>query len=157
MAGQGRAQAAGLAAAVRFLRHLAAAALVVAAVVAAGLAWGHFANHLPPGLGPGAVKGADVRGQKVEILLPPGAHPGSGVPPGTRLGPGGPVVIRTGSMSLGLDSMFQAVNLPVLRNTVVIESGVIAAVVVLEVGHRKARRARRARHLADASSPPPPR
>jgi len=46
------------------------------------------------------------------------------------------------------------VNLPVLRDTVTIEAGVIAAVVILEMGHRKLRRARRVRRLAGAMSPP---
>jgi hypothetical protein len=50
--------------------------------------------------------------------------------------------------------MFQAVNLPVLRDTVEIEAGVIAAVVILEIGHRRWRRARRARRLADVTRPP---
>jgi hypothetical protein len=136
-----------LAAALKFLRHLAAACLVVAAVVAAGLAWGHFADTPLPGRGPG-VKAVDVRGQAVEIL-PPGARPGRGAPPrGVHL-------IRPGhdTENLGLDSMFQAVNLPVLRDTVEIEAGVIAAVMLLEIGHRQVRRARRARRLASASTP----
>jgi hypothetical protein len=50
--------------------------------------------------------------------------------------------------------MFQAVNLPVLRDTVEIEAGVIAAVVILEIGQRRWRRARRARRLADVTRPP---
>ena len=41
-----------------------------------------------------------------------------------------------------------------LRDTVTIEAGVIAAVVILEMGHRKLRRARRVRRLAGAMSPP---
>ena len=45
-------------------------------------------------------------------------------------------------------------NLPVLRDTVTIEAGVIAAVVILEIGHRKLRRAQRVRRLAAATSPP---
>ena len=55
---------------------------------------------------------------------------------------------------LGLTSMFQAVNLPVLRDPVEIEAGVIAAVVILEIGQRRWRRARRARRLADVTRPP---
>jgi hypothetical protein len=119
---------------VRFLRHLAAVALLVAVVVAGGLAWGHFgAGPLPgPGLG-GARNVAVVRGQAVK-RLPPGVK----IPHGLR-------VVSSGPENLGLTSMFQVVNLPVLRNTVEIEAGVIAAVVILEIANRRARRARRAR------------
>lgn len=127
-----------------FLRHLAAVALLVALVVAGGLAWGHFGGGQAPGgitrLGV-TVEPAAGPGWKV-TARPPGARPGRGIHPGGQL------VIRTGPENLGLGSMFQAVNLPVLRDTVVIEVGVIAAVVVIEIGHRKARRARRARRLA---------
>jgi hypothetical protein len=63
------------------------------------------------------------------------------------------IIRDSGSENLGLDSMFPAVNLPVLRDTVLIESGVIAAVVLLEIGQRKARRARRARRLAASAQP----
>ena len=128
-----RTPAAGLAAAVRFLRHLAAVALLVAVVVAGGLAWGHFgAGPLPgPGLG-GARNVVVVRGQAVK-RLPPGVK----IPPGLR-------VVSSGPENLGLTSMFQAVNLPVLRDTVEIEAGVAAAVVILEIANRRARRARRA-------------
>lgn len=41
--------------------------------------------------------------------------------------------------------MFQLVNLPVLRTTVGIEVGVIAAVVIIDVARRKLRRAGRGR------------
>ena len=125
-----RAQAADLAAAVRFLRHLAVAALVVAVVVAGGLAWGHAdAGSLPRG-----PRGAAVFGRGQVAIRPAG---GKIPPPGLR-------VINTGPMNLGLDSMFQAVNLPVLRDTLEIEAGVVIAVVCLEIGHRRWRRARRA-------------
>ena len=126
----------------KFLRHLAAATLAVAVVVAAGLAWGHFANHLPPG----AFKTVNLSGPKVAIAQPSGTHPGRRVTPGIHLGPSGP-------MDLGLTSMFQAVNLPVLRDTVEIEAGAIAAVVLLEIAHRKLRRARHSRFCP--ASPPP--
>jgi hypothetical protein len=136
----------------RFLRHLAAAALVVAAVVAGGLAWGRFADHLPPGLSQVVIKGVAVPGHKVEAVLPPGAHPGRRPPPGIHPRPGGgPVVIDTGSMNLGLDSMFQAVNLPVLRDTAEIEAGVIAAVVIIDIARRRLRRARRGRREPPAA------
>ena len=73
----------------------------------------------------------------------------------TPVGPHGPVVVRSsgsGGMSLGLNSMFQAVNLPVLRHTVEIEVGVIAAVVILDIARRRLRRFLRARRLP-ASGP----
>ena len=133
----------------KFLRHLAAAALVVAVVVAAGLTWGHFAGGLPPGLG----RPIDVPVHQGEITLSPGARPGHGrPPPGVHIiGPG-----PDGGENLGLDSMFQSVNLPVLRNTVEIEAAVTAGVVLLEIGHRRWRRARRAtrpRPLGPGRSP----
>jgi hypothetical protein len=123
---------------VKFLRHLAAAALVVAVVVTAGLVWGHFADGLPPGLG----RPVNVPVRQGEITLSPGARPGHGRPP-----PGVHIIGPGGGENLGLDSMFQSVNLPVLRNTVEIEAAVTAGVVLLEIGHRRWRRARRATRL----------
>jgi hypothetical protein len=146
---------------VKFLRHLGAAALAVAVVVALGLAWNHFASaslvgdiqgptqEIVPGYNPTAppdakqpaVRGQHVRpGQRAELLRGHGAHGGSDVR-----------VVRTGSMDLGLDSMFQSVNLPVLRHTVVIEGGVIAAVVIIDVIRRRSRRTARAAQLAASS------
>ena len=117
----------------RFLRHLAAVALLVAVVVAVGLAWGHFGAGPLPGPGPGGARNVVVvRGQAVKRL-----------PPGMKIPPG-PRVVSSGPENLGLTSMFQAVNLPVLRDTVEIEAGVVAAVVILEIANRRARRARRA-------------
>jgi hypothetical protein len=118
---------------VRFLRQLAAAALIVAVVVAGGLAWGHVDGGSLPRGPRGAL--VFVRGQ-VAVRATGGKIP----PRGLR-------VINTGPMNLGLNSMFQTVNLPVLRDTMEIEAGVIAAVVVLEIGHRRWRRARRAHRL----------
>jgi hypothetical protein len=118
---------------VRFVRQLAAVALLVALVVAGGLAWGKFGSGPLPGPGPGGPGQFVVRGQPVKR-----------VPPGLKIRPG-LRVINTGPENLGLTSMFQAVNLPVLRDTVEIEAGVIAAVVLLEIVHRRVRRARRAR------------
>jgi len=126
---------------VKFLRHLAVVILVVAVVVVGGVAWEHFgASSLAGGLR-GPVKMVNVPGKLLK-----------GLPPGTRLavrpGPHGPVVVRdSGGMSLGLTSMFQAVNLPVLRHTVEIEAGVIAAVVILDIARRRLRRFLRARRL----------
>ncbi|MGH3204206.1 MAG: hypothetical protein ACRDOA_17995 [Streptosporangiaceae bacterium] len=121
----------------RFLRHLCVVALLVTLVVAAGLAWGHFDPGPLPGRGPGGTAQFVVRGQAVK-RLPPGVK----IRPGVRLG-------DTGPENLGLTSMFQAVNLPVLRDTLEIEAAVLAAVVILEIAHRRLRRTRRARrHLA---------
>jgi hypothetical protein len=131
------AQAAG----VRFLRHLAAVMLVVAVVVVLGLAWNRFAaGSLAGGLTAPSGRIAVVPGRQVKgpppgaVSLPSGAHVSR--------------VIRSGGFNLGLNSMFQSVNLPYLRHTVVIEGGVIAAVVILDVGRRRSRRARRAQRLA---------
>jgi len=68
--------------------------------------------------------------------------------------PGQPGVIRIvkdGGMDLGLASMLDPVNLPVLRQTVIIEAGAAAGVVVLEIGYRRRRRARRRRRLTGAT------
>ena len=117
----------------RFVRHLAVVVLLVTLVVAGGLAWGHFGSGPLPGPGQGGPGQFVVRGQVVKR-----------VPRGVKIRPG-LRVINTGPENLGLTSMFQAVNLPVLRDTVEIEAAVIAAAVILEIAHRKARRARRAR------------
>ncbi len=135
----------------RFLRQLAAAALAVAVVVLLGLTW----HHLAPG------------------SLGDGPHgPGPTVAPGTHLParpPGGVVVrdgrvilgargprTRGGPMSLGLGSMLDPVDLPVLRHTVVIEAAVIAAVVIIDVARRRWRRARRARPARTGPGPAGP-
>ena len=130
----------------KFLRHLAAVMLVVAVVVVAGLAWEHFGASTLAGGFRGPVKVVNVPGGLLK-----------GLPPGTavavRPGPHGPVVVRdSGGMSLGLDSMFQAVNLPVLRNAVEIEAGVIAAVVILDIARRRLRRFLRTRRLQAGGS-----
>jgi hypothetical protein len=136
---------------VRFLRHLGAVTMVVAAVVLAGLAWNHFAassltgglrgpsqETVPNyqelnGIGPYAKRRPASRG-----VLPPRA--------GARDPHKG--VVRSGGSQLGLGSMFEPANLPYLRHTVVIETAVIAGVVILDVGRRRSRRARRAWLLA---------
>lgn len=129
----------------RFLRHLAAVCLVVAAVTGLGLAWNHFAARtLIGGL---TVPGRELAGQggpaggppPGQFVLRKGARPG---------GPHRPVVIESGSFDLGLNSMLQPVNLPYLRHTVVIETGVIAAVVIIDASRRRSRRASRAAQLA---------
>jgi hypothetical protein len=133
----------------RFLRHLAAVGLVVAAVTGLGLAWNHFAaSTLIGGLtvpreelaGPGGAAGGPPHGH---VVLPKGARPG---------GSHGPVAIRSGPFDLGLNSMLQPVNWPYLRHTVVIETGVMVAVVIIDVSRRRSRRASRAAQLAQLPS-----
>jgi hypothetical protein len=48
-------------------------------------------------------------------------------------------------MDLGLNSMLDPANLPSLRHTVVIEAGVAAALVIIDVIRRRWRRARHTR------------
>jgi hypothetical protein len=133
----------------RFLRHLAAVCLAVATVTGLGLAWNHFAaSTLIGGLmapqgelaGQGETAGSPPPGR---VVLPKGTRPGS---------QNRPVEIQSRSFDLGLGSMFQSENLPYLRHTVVIETGLIAAVVIVDAGRRRARRADRAAQLA----PQPP-
>lgn len=130
----------------RFLRHLGAATLVVAVVVVLGLAWNRFASGTPVGAllhGPGQLKAVS------------GAHgvrrapSGGALPRGIRIG--GPSGGGTGGMNLGLNSMFQSVNLPYLRHTLEIEAALIAAVVLLDAGRRKLRRVNRTRRIAQRS------
>jgi hypothetical protein len=128
----------------RFLRHLAAVCLVVATVTGLGLAWNHFAaSTLIGGLtvpqqelaGQGGQAGQAGQGSPPHgrFVLRKGARPGD---------PDRPVVIQSGSFSLGLNSMLQPVNLPYLRHTVVIETGVIAVVIIIDASRRRSRRAR---------------
>ena len=58
-------------------------------------------------------------------------------------GPKVAVVVRLRG-DLGLTSMFDSVNLPSLRHTVVIEVGAAAAVVLIDLIRRRWHRARRA-------------
>ena len=51
-------------------------------------------------------------------------------------------VIHVEPMDLGLTSMFDSVNLPSLRHTVVIEVAAAAAVVLIDLIRRRWRRAR---------------
>jgi hypothetical protein len=112
---------------VKFVRRLGVVVLVVGVVVLLGLAWGHF--------GASTLIGNEQGPFHQEVVT--GAQAG-------RFG--GP---REGvSVPLGLKAMFQSVNLPVLRHTVVIEGLVIALVVVFDLVRRGARRERRARWLA---------
>jgi Na+/serine symporter len=119
---------------VRFLRHLAVVLLVVAAVVLLALAW----NHVE-----GGTVGAVRQGPVARIVT---VRPRAGaVARGTRPGRvNGPVIIDL-RMDLGLTSMFDPVNLPSLRHTLVIEAGAAAAVVIIDVIRRRWRRARHTR------------
>ncbi len=63
----------------RFLRHLAAVALLVAVVVAGGLAWGHFGASTLAGGFRGPVKVVNVPGGLLK-----------GLPPGTAVAACGP-------------------------------------------------------------------
>jgi len=122
---------------VRFLRQLAAAAAIVTAVVLIGLAWEHVA---PGSLGGSGGRQVTIRGRVVKGLPasaqpPPGAKP----PSGTELTRGGPSSIP----SLQLGDLLEPVNLAVLWNTAWIEAAVIAAVVIVDAGLRKWRRASR--------------
>jgi hypothetical protein len=123
----------------RFLRHLGAVTVVVAIVVVLGLAWAHFG---PQTLAPGPQTGFK---QEIVTLRPGGGIPGHG---GIHIGPNGPTLMHARPFDLGLGSMFQSVNLPVLRHTVIIEAGVIAAVVIIDVLRRRSRRSWRAQQLA---------
>ena len=133
----------------RFLRHLGAATAAVAIVVVFGVAWSHFGGQT---LAPGPQIGF-----KQEIVT---VRPGTGSPRGTvvarqgmrgggiRVGPNELTVVRAQPFDLGLGSMFERVNLPILRHTVVIEAGVIALVVLLDALRRRSRRSWRAAELA---------
>jgi len=121
----------------RFLRHLAAVLLVVAAAVLLAMAWNHVA---------GGTMGAVRRGPDARFLVP-SQHGGSALAAGHVVRPGGPhglVIVRSGAMDLGLTSMLNPANLPSLRHAVVIEAGVGAAVVIIDFIRRRWRRARRA-------------
>jgi hypothetical protein len=118
---------------VRFLRHLAAVLLVVAAVVLLALGWNHIA---------GGTVGAVRQGRDAQIVT---LRPRTGAAArGTRPGQAHrPVIIVSQPMDLGLNSMLDPANLPSLRHTVVIEAGAVAAVVLIDVIRRRWRRARR--------------
>lgn len=133
----------------RFLRHLAAVVLVATVVVAGGLAWNQFgaSSLVSPRSGPELNmirRLAHKAPPGTKILLRRGARPGQ--PDAIR-------VVKAGGMDLGLASMFDPVNLPVLRQTVIIEAGAAAGVVILEIAYRRWRRARRSARLRqDAGS-----
>jgi hypothetical protein len=118
---------------VRFLRQLAAVTAIVAVVVLTGLAWHHFA---PDSFGSQGGTGPHrfIRGQAATA-----AHRGVKVTPGLELNGGG----TSGIPPIQLGDLFEPVNLAVLWNTAWIEAAAIAAVVIVDAGLRKRRRARR--------------
>jgi hypothetical protein len=132
---------------VKFLRHLTAAATLAGVVVLIGLAW----NRLRPGLpgeGPGG-RMAAVSGRVVKGLPPGRAVPaGFRLPRGAKLIPGLHVNDAGGLPGLQLGDLLKPADLVVLRNTALIEAAVIAAVMIIDAGLRKRRRARRASLLA---------
>jgi hypothetical protein len=133
---------------VKFLRQFAAAAAVVAIVVLGGLAWNRLHPSLP-GEGPAAsgpalvVRGHIVKGVLSSGKLRPGVRvlPGGKLPPGVAAGTRGNE--RSGISGLMLGDLLEPVNLAVLRHTAFLEAAVIAAVVILDIGYRRLRRARR--------------
>jgi hypothetical protein len=133
---------------VKFGRHLVVVALAVAVVVALGVVWEHSRAAgwiTPPGPpGAGKIVGGGPHGGKV-LSLPPGGPlpPGAHVPPGARLvhGHGG------GGRGMWID-LSDTGN---LTSTVEVVAAVMAGVVVLDMGRRRWRKARRA---AAASADP---
>jgi len=121
---------------VRFLRQLAAVTALVAVVVLTGLAWHHFAPDSLGGQGGLGPHRFVVRGQAATAV-----HRGGKIPAGVELNGGG----LSGIPPIQLGDLLEPVNLAVLWNTTWIEAAVIAAVVIVDAGRRKLRRARRAR------------
>ena len=114
-------------------------------MVLIGLAWNHLAPSLP---GEGlahhafAVRGHAVKGLRPAVRLLPGGKP----PHGARLLPAGAGTRYndgSGGPGLFLGDLLRPVNLAVLRNSALLEAAVIAAVVILDAGYRRLRRARR--------------
>jgi hypothetical protein len=126
----------------RFLRHLAAVTLLVAVITALGLAWNHWA--------PATLIGSEpAPGPGFHLVAPPGKKP-SGVI--VRVTPGGTkpeVIDRHGQGVIGrsgvgaFSGLLEAGGLRILRHTVVIETALIAAIVIIDLVRRRARRARR--------------
>jgi hypothetical protein len=118
---------------VRFLRQLAAVTAVVAVVVLIGVAWHHFA--------PGSFGGQGGTGPHPFVR----GHAATAVPGGVKALPG--VELSRGGTSgippIQPGDLLEPVNLAVLWNTAWIEAAVIAAVVIVDAGLRKRRRARR--------------
>ena len=103
-------------------------------IVLIGVAWHHFAPGSFGGQGGTGPHRFVVRGQ-----------PATAVPRGVKVLPGGE--LNSGGTSgippIQLGEPLEPVNLAVLWNTAWIEAAVIAAVVIVDAGLRKRRRARR--------------
>lgn len=132
----------------KFVRQFAAVLVVVAVVALIGITWDRIGPASLPGEGPtgsgfGKVvnvpAGKAVPGGKV-VDVPAGPGGPLRAPPGTRIG-GGAIPVDVGDL-------LQPANLVVFRNTVVLEAEIMAGVVVLGIGARKWRRARRRVRLA---------
>ena len=125
----------------RFLRHLVVVAFAVAVVVVTGVVWEHSsaARWITPPGPPNADKiaGGPQHEGKV-ISLPPGGH----LPAGAHV-PGGARVegVETGG-ERGM--WFDLSDTGNLTNTVEVVAAVMAGVVVLDMGRRRWRKARRA-------------
>jgi hypothetical protein len=127
---------------VKFVRQCGAVVVVVAVVVLIGLAWSRLAPSLP-GEGPAGhgfvVRDQPVKGLPPGVELPPGAKPPPVGAPGIRQNAG------SGIPGLLPGDLLQPANLVVLRNNAFLEAAVVAAVVIVDAGYRRLRRARRAR------------
>ena len=131
----------------KFGQHLVAVALAVALVVVVGVLWEHSSAAgwiTPPGPPNGSKIADGPHGGKV-ISLPPGGrlHPGAHLPPGARV-----VHVHGGG---GRGMWFNLSDTGNLTSTVEIVAAVMAGVVVLDIGRRRWRKARRA---AAASADP---
>jgi hypothetical protein len=132
---------------VKFGRHLVVVALAVAVVVGLGVVWEHSsaASWITPPGPPNAGKIAGgQRGGKV-ISLAPGGH----LPPGAHVPPGARVVHVHGGGERGM--WIDLSDTGNLTSTVEVVAAVMAGVVVLDMGRRRWRKARRA---AAASADP---
>lgn len=130
----------------KFGRHLVAVALAVAVVVVVGVVWEHSsaAGWITPPGPPNAGKagGGPPHGGKV-ISLPPGGH----LPPGAHLPPGTRVVHVHGGGGRGM--WINLSDTGNLTSTVEVVAAVMAGVVLLDIGRRRWRKARRVAAPAD--------
>lgn len=139
----------------KFLRHLAAVTLLIAVITVLGLAWNHWA---PATLIGNAFDGRPPPGVHLAGPPPPGQGPGHSVvyikagPPGSRpkvIDINGKRAIIVSNQGVGAFSgLLELAGLRILRHTVVIEAVLIAAVVIIDLDRRRARRIRRAKREA---------
>lgn len=132
----------------KFWRHLVVVVFAVAVVVVLGVVWEHSSAAdwiTPPGPpNAGKIAGGGPHGGKVISLPPGGLPPGAHVPPGVRV-----VHIHGGGergMSIDLSDTGN------LTSTVEVVAAVMAGVVVLDMGRRRGRKARR--NAATSADPP---